>query len=338
MYQLLVADVHLDEEQKNEYRWGLLDWLGAQEWQQLFILGDLTDKKDRHSATLVNKLVSGIVGLTNKGRRDVFILKGNHDCIDADHPFFEFLDLFPGVRYVTHAFLAPSVNVSSTKQISVAVLPYEPAISNSWEQPGFPKEADIAFLHGTVTGCVVENGSRLTGIPKEALAGFGKVWAGDIHVPQVLGNVEYVGAPYHIHFGDKFIPRVVRLKDWEYDCDLHYTTARKELVTISRDEDYEKLRAFSPGDMVKLRIILPYQIANEWRVASNKAKRICKDLGLIVDGVELITDRSVIPLDRLTANAELSDEDALHKYIELEKLDRQRGEVGVELLKSTKLE
>ena len=58
---LLVSDLHLTDNPRDEYRWGIFGQIDSviQTYQPscLVILGDLTDKKDNHSSELVNRLL-----------------------------------------------------------------------------------------------------------------------------------------------------------------------------------------------------------------------------------------------------------------------------------------
>ena len=90
MSYLLIGDPHLSDRPRDDYRFALFDqvrvWQDIHKPQATFLLGDLTHEKDRHSAALVNKTVEGILKL----KPPVFILKGNHDYIDPENPFFKF--------------------------------------------------------------------------------------------------------------------------------------------------------------------------------------------------------------------------------------------------------
>ena len=83
------ADLHLDGKPSNEYRWKFFDWLvptiqqtGA---RYLFILGDITDRKDEHTGVLINKVLRNLRKIANaltensQSYASIFILKGNHD-------------------------------------------------------------------------------------------------------------------------------------------------------------------------------------------------------------------------------------------------------------------
>ncbi|MEE8113134.1 MAG: metallophosphoesterase, partial [Nitrososphaerales archaeon] len=100
----MVSDLHLSDKADDEYRWQIFEFLhgyyAMTEDKNLIILGDLTDEKDHHSAKLVNAIADEILTLRDKGM-EIFILKGNHDYIDPACPFFDFLDSYEYVNYIT---------------------------------------------------------------------------------------------------------------------------------------------------------------------------------------------------------------------------------------------
>lgn len=326
MKQLLIADPHWSSEPEDAYRWGIFPWLRQQAFDELYILGDLTVHKDRHPSLLVNNFVDGLVSLTEGGKRDVHILAGNHDSKDPQWPFFRFVKHIPGIHFFheTQYFNIPVGR--QTK--SLAIIPFWPADNHPWEawQP-----ADIALFHGTVVGSLVENGMPMqSGVPAEAFKKFGKVWAGDIHVPQDIGNVEYIGAPYHIHYGDKFIPRVVLLNNWEYEMDLHYPTIRKELVLIRSPEDMKQLATMPAGSQVKVRVELPYAQAGEWEVYRDGILGIIEAAKLHLGGLELVSEKQVAGVVEVaTQMVAKPDKEIVQDYGKMEKLSDERIETGV---------
>ena len=64
---LLLADLHLTTTSRDEYRWKLFPWLYEaiikNTVKYLFILGDLTESKNYHSAQLVNRIVDELCKL-----------------------------------------------------------------------------------------------------------------------------------------------------------------------------------------------------------------------------------------------------------------------------------
>ena len=79
MNWLLSADLHLSDRARDSHRFGLFPWLKKQQQKNkvdaTFLLGDLTQEKDRHSSALVNRIVEELLTLTPP----VYVLRGNHD-------------------------------------------------------------------------------------------------------------------------------------------------------------------------------------------------------------------------------------------------------------------
>ena len=63
----LIVDTHFTDNQRDAYRFGIFDWIVKQQRDKpvaaTFFAGDLCDAKDRHSATLVNRVVAGLTKL-----------------------------------------------------------------------------------------------------------------------------------------------------------------------------------------------------------------------------------------------------------------------------------
>jgi hypothetical protein len=88
------------------------------------------------------------------------------------------------------------------------------------------------FAHATFDGAISETGYQLTGVdPNIVREARATVISGDVHKPQTManGHIEYVGAPYHIHFGDNYDPRVMLIKYETMDSrgNLYYPAPRK---------------------------------------------------------------------------------------------------------------
>jgi UDP-2,3-diacylglucosamine pyrophosphatase LpxH len=160
-----------------------------------FILGDLTDAKDRHPATLVDRIVLSFQGLSKHGK-SIYILKGNHDYIDPSCPFFRFLSGFDFIEFITnpkvlnHVLFLPHGLPWLSKPAWKSKFPLDGDEEGSW---------DLICCHETFTGCTASNGQQLDGIPlsqvSSKVTGGTQVISGDIHVPQTIGNVIYTGSP-----------------------------------------------------------------------------------------------------------------------------------------------
>lgn len=278
---LQTSDLHLTDKPRDRYRFGLFDWLLKQQRAHspdaTFVLGDLTDSKNHHSAELVNRAVDGFARL----KPPVFILKGNHDYTDPNQPYFGFLNHLEGIHFITKV---------------TEVLP------GVWMIPhcGTQQELDAACdriatkpvavcLHGCFEGAIAETGARLAGLsvaPVEKLKP-GAVWAGDIHKPQRVGRLlTYVGSPYHVRFGDHFNPRVLLSDQQGKSRDLHFDAPYKWSVTITQAAELKELNA-REGDQIKVEVIIPPEGAATWAETKRSVLNTCKKLGLEVFGCTL---------------------------------------------------
>jgi len=287
---ILTSDLHLTDKPSDTYRFDIFDaicdWCEQYPISDIIILGDLTDKKDNHSGKLVNKIVNGIFSLT--AYCDVNILMGNHDYIDPENPYFEFLEVIPQAHFIDTPFF------TFIDGASVLFMPHQKELT----MPQIPvayKHLDLIFIHQCVDGAIAETGKRLSGIdisPLSDLKPKGGIWAGDIHKPQRVGAVTYVGAPYNVRFGDKFTPRCVLLdpEDFTYR-ELFFKAPRKHSVVLRDVEELVNYN-FTEGDHVKITIQLTKEEVPDWSEQKAEAIKSCKDYRLELFGIKLEVQKS----------------------------------------------
>ena len=322
MSAIITADIHLTDKSRDEYRWGLFDWLLTQEADELLILGDLTDDKDRHSSILVNRVCRAVEKLEEKFRQ--IILKGNHDYIDPSHPFFRFLGSSSDITYIAD----PAV-----LDLSIGKATFVPA-GAAWGTFKLHQTAYL-FTHATFSGAKAENGTTLTGVDPAVLDGFeGKVYSGDIHVPQKK-PVEYVGAPYHIDFGDNFEPRLVRIDNKGRASDLHYPDApKKRVFDILHPDDLTEENA-RKGDYVKVRCHLRRADYTEWHSYKEMIAAICEKREWLLFGCESLPIETATVRDPETDAVVvqvLKPNDLVAGYAKRMKADEEHVKIGMDLL------
>lgn len=322
---LITSDLHLVASASTEYRWGLFPWLAEQckleKVKTLLILGDLTDAKDNHSAELVNRTVQAIKSLPVER---IIILAGNHDWLKAGQEFFRFLNVLPNVEFITK----PTEDTEFSGPLCY-FLPYSKAPAKDWGGQDF-SHYDYLFMHQTVSGAVSSNGQKMDGEVLPALNA-GKVYSGDIHVPQVIGPVEYVGSPYHVHMGDAFKPRCVLIEKDRNTVDLHFDTISRVTVAVgSLKELYKK--DFVSGDQVKLRIELDEADKHQWQRLKREALEELKSRGVDVQGVELVVKKA--GRVKLDTSADYSPGDAVMRFVQAEELGPTALEVALEIIES----
>lgn len=323
---LLVGDLHLTDRAQDSYRFGLFPWLRKQQEKlqptATFILGDLTDRKDNHSSKLVNLIVDALSSL----QKPVYILKGNHDYIDPNMPYFKFLNKMDGITFISEPQLI--------REYKIACVPHyhsEEDFAHACEH--FNGEMDFIFVHQTFTGSIAETGVQLTGYstqPVEILRPRLGCYAGDVHRPQRSGPVTYVGSPYTIRFGDDFDPHIIRLNEDGSKKYLHYDCPRKWSLTI-RDVSELKNYEIMKGDQVKLIIELAREEAVEWKTHKAQIQAACKELGADVFGIELKVN-SATPKAKLNPVKSRAPKDILKEFSVAEKLPAQTRDAGLKLL------
>lgn len=236
---ILTADWHLVDTLSEEYRWRVFDELlfysnQLQEDKEVFILGDLTDRKDRHSAELVNRLCAEFVKLLKLGFT-INIICGNHDMPLNGPPFWTFLNLIDD-KLMFH--IKPFVYKD------VLLLPYSTKPNEDWaDLLKDVTDYNAIFMHQPVRGAMMESGrayetEEVINFPRNV-----QVWSGDVHTPQQIGQVRYVGAPHPIKFGDTYKCRMIQL-DKRYNLiDEHaVATIQKLVLDISSVEELQKIK------------------------------------------------------------------------------------------------
>jgi hypothetical protein len=330
MASLLTADIHQTDAPGDSYRWRLFPWLiqmvKLHKVKQVLILGDLTERKDRHPSSLLNRMAGEIAELRKFCA--VIILKGNHDYIDPACPYFGFLSLMENVGFITEP-VTMGLPIVGDKHESCLFLPSDPEPLKGWQKiiPTF-NEYRYIFCHQTFKGALYENGQHAPdGVPLSIFHGFkGKVYSGDIHVPQRFGfasgpGPEYIGSPYRIDFGDRFTPRALLLKDDGSKADLRFPCPSKHLIEITADGELGGLKEVAKGDFVKIRAILRRADFPLWPKLRAQVAAMAQAGGWQIAGSELRASdgpssapkeaKMPLKIDRRTLVAEFAKKQAL---------------------------
>ena len=325
---IITTDLHLSDRARDSHRFGLFKWIQKQQIKYdvdaTYILGDLTENKDRHSSLLVNKIVDELIGL----KPPVYILRGNHDGVSAESPFFKFLNVIEGIKFV--------IKPTYIRKLDAAFVPHcaNQAIFDSAIKQ-MPKNPGMLLLHNTFDGAQAESGSRLTGLAASPISVLrpGRVYSGDVHVPQQCGPVAYVGAPYHVRFGDRFEPRVLLVTDKD-ETDLHFECPRKLTLIVRDAKDITKNRELKRGDQVKIIIELPPEEAVGWQACKQRVLAVCREGGFEVFGVELKIDKPDDEKREPSTKAPVGQtpKDILRAFCKSENLPANIKQAGYDLL------
>jgi hypothetical protein len=327
---LLISDLHLTANPRDEYRWGIFNFVEdlcrTEELETLCILGDLTDAKDYHPSALTNRLVSEMMRMTVVCELRVIILMGYHDYLRTGHAYFDFLNKFPNITFVT------SIWEDLSDGVAGLWLPHTKTPTKDWAELD-TTHYQYVFMHQTVTGAVASNGMKMEGEGVPDLSAWCKVYSGDIHVPQTIRSVEYVGSPYHVHFGDKFKPRCVLLDHRNRAVDMYFPCIRKMAITVSSLRQLQR-HEFLPGDQVKLKVELPASDKHEWSKIRKAAAEYLKTQNVELIGCHLQIGASDTRLHRAVQNvAVLSDEELVLQFVQAQDLGGDVLDTGLDVVR-----
>lgn len=332
MKALISADWHLADNARDEYRWRFVEQelpeiLQDEGVSLLLFLGDATEAKSGHSAELVNRLVAAfkrlallcpVVGLT-----------GNHDGLSPSKPFWAFLAELERVSWVqTPTVLADLKNVpeSFPTGASTILLPNTQNHERDWEDIDF-RRFKWAFAHQSFAGASSESGFKLSGIPLSYFPKDLEIVAGDIHQPQTLGQLTYVGSPYTVDFGDAFKPRVLLWNGKRLES-LQIFGPQKQLVEASSIKALSKQK-LEKGDIVKVR--LEIDSYDDWPEAKKEIEAWALDQGVTLHLAQPIIASATA--QRSTPEFEtLSEEEILKAYAKKHDLNAAYVSVGLRLL------
>ena len=281
--RLIVADTHFTNKPADEYRWLLFPylkkWVLKYEVDELWILGDITDAKEGHDAKFVNRLVDGLVELAK--HTAVYLLRGNHDYLLKECAFFEFLRNIPNIYWIDRP----------TVVCEVLALPHSKDPKNDWASLlNNLDEYPFVFFHQCFLGSKSSLGHILEGTDLDLTSLDQTVaLAGDIHMPQTVRGIEYVGSPYPTTYGDRFLGRCLLYRDDKERLQLHLPTIQKCTLVISEVSELYEARIY-PDDQIKVRYNLTKEQRSNWTNIKQEIRNACDDLGVYLGGIELVSD------------------------------------------------
>lgn len=302
--RLLVADLHFDDNPANEYRWNIFTDIIKAVPTEVYILGDLCHKKDRHSAALVNRLISQLCELAVRGIT-VTILCGNHDEPLRGPPYWSFLSGIPGLNFITTPSRFPD---------GLLVLPHSVDPTTEWAHIDFNKYKCI-LMHQPVSGADLGNGMI---IDEGAVLVFPDIplYSGDLHYPQVVHGIEYLGTPYPINFGEHHTYRMLVLdRHWNQIEEIILHPVAKHKITVHSLEELQQWTV-QAGDQAKVEFVLPASRVDQWPVEQAAIAEWAQEHGVTLSVVTAAIETSpsgmeesgtgyALPIDVLVAFSEV---------------------------------
>ena len=163
----------------------------------LFFLGDWFDNRQLLDIYIMNISIDIIIKLSEI--LPLYFITGNHDIYKKNDTDVNSLRPFRNIDNVK-IFEKPTIVTNGNSDI--LVLPW---VGDKEKEEKYTKynKADFIFAHTTITGFRYDNGLRIyQGADLTDIKGVKRVITGHIHKRQEIGNVIYIGSPYHIKRGD----------------------------------------------------------------------------------------------------------------------------------------
>lgn len=322
------------DQYRHDFVSGLPEIIKRRKPDAFVILGDITEEKDRHSARLVNMVVQELSDIA--AVVPTLILMGNHDYINEGHPFFAFVKHIPNIEWVGEVTNGSALKSQIFRSIfhDCLLLPHTRNYERDWSDDinhiGFEGYRFI-FAHNTFNGAAVGFGRKLEGIPLDIFPKKARVIVGDIHVPQTLGPVTYVGAPYTVNFGDDYNPRLLMLGENITPISVG-GWPQKRLIEVSDVKELGDSVIERDGDIVKVRVAVGSM--ENWAAIHAKVIAWAAARGVILHRCEpVMTHRVVQKRVKVDASAASSDAQLLKQYGKRHTLDDATLKVGLELIK-----
>ena len=331
MRRLVSSDWQLTDNPRDRYR---TDWvvnelpklIDKYKPDQLLCLGDITELKDQHPASLVNEIVDNLCSLAHSFEIEIVVLQGNHDFLHKGFPFFKFLENFKGIHWISR----PEVLGGCL------YLPHTRDYKQDWKGIDF-KGHDFIFAHNIFNG-VKANGQLLSGIPTSIFPEDAVIISGDVHEPQTLddGLIHYVGSPCLCDFGDHYQSRVLLLDGLNMkSIKVHGPQKRVVEVFWKEGMQFRAVGDFNPGDILKIKSHLEMDHVAHWARLRDHLVNWATEKGAVVNTVQPIVTYDSVERAKPVQGKKKSDSQYLESFIKRTGIDEKTADVGkgiVELL------
>lgn len=330
---LALADLHLSDRSRDDYRFHFLrrlhkTILTKNKIDGLVIAGDLTEDKDRHSAQFVNEVVGYVAALADVV--PIAVLMGNHDYRNEGHPFFAFLSHVPNVIWIDKPYYCNVQDSLSTAVFGDCLfLPHTFNHEEDWKpfQKAFTK-ARAVFTHQLYNGANVGFGREVDGIDPDYFPSGTQVISGDVHVPQRVGPVRYIGAPYTVDFGDDYEGRGLILSDRKItqltfsDLPQKYLIEASSLLRVRA-----KLSGLNPGSVIKVRMAV--EDVKDWPELHAQIVAAAKAARMILYRAEPIVSAKAVRRNVKVAAAASTQNDAAVINAYAKRIGLEAGDVKI---------
>jgi len=158
-----------------------------------------------------------------------------------------------------------------------------------------------------------------------------EIISGDIHKPQRIGEyVEYVGAPYHIRFGDQYLPRILKIDDGGGRYDLRYPAPLKLVYDITSLADFDNL-SINHKQQAKIRVHLDRGSLTQWPIIRDEINNVAREAGWANIRPELVLKPEAAATPQVAGDRK-SPEQLVEDYAKRHNASEHHIEIGKSLL------
>lgn len=322
--RIILSDLHLDDNPLNSYRWEIFSWIDdlAKKYSinRVDILGDITDKKDRHSSILVNNFITATKNIKNI--KELNILKGNHDYIEETIPFFKFLNTILGIKFIyTPEVILDTLFIPHTKEFKLQE--YEKLLNPNIK---------CVYIHQIAINAIFQNNTLSTkGIDNNIFENY-IVFSGDIHSPQKIGNIIYVGSPYPINFGDNYKGRCIIIKNNKIIEEIYPNQIQKLFLKLNSNFTEKDFLIINPNDQVKVTIELEIHETYNWENIQREVKNLILKRNGILVSLEMKLKRQSNNTEYIKKQKKETDLEIIERFLKNENVDLSFLEYAKKLL------
>lgn len=321
MRRLVTSDWHLTDNPDDEYRWNIIDAIIDYRPDELYVLGDICDAANRHSNELVNRLVDTLKRFTKKVI-PVTLLCGNHDTPLRGKPFWSFLSDLPLITFATKPLAKDRL----------LLLPHSKNPREEWRFIDFSLYECI-MMHYTTDGVDTGNGHILHVDDPIVFPPNITLISGDIHVPQVVRGITYVGSPHPKNYGEHHVFRMLELDEhYQIVQEIRLSPSLKHnFVVYSIANLYQE--QVHVGDAAQIEYILPADQMKYWPTLQQEIREWAQKKGVRIHSLRATPRFSNVPQDTTGPNGYIPDTShVFFSFCDQEGLDDNLIEAGYAML------
>ena len=165
-------------------------------------LGDWHHVRESTNVRILDVSMQVAKAFTDKFKRGVYVILGNHDVYYKDKVDVHSLLGFDKIFDNFNIFLYPEEFILDKHRF--LMLPWIESIDTLKEQVvKYKKRCDYIFCHADIKGVALNKFTKLEhGLESEDIYDYKKIYSGHIHIRQEAKNFIYTGTPYEMDRGD----------------------------------------------------------------------------------------------------------------------------------------